>query len=86
MEHPIPRRSIYNIYNEMLKRVYAYGCMDIHMCVCVYTLTVPVSVPEADVSDWSHKRIYEKRFHVFLCLGFSLDFLCTGLGRTGQRT
>ena len=49
MEHPIPHR-IYNIYNEMLKRVYAYGCMDIHMCVCVYTLTVPVSVPEAGVS------------------------------------
>lgn len=36
------------------------------MCVCTYTLTVPVSVPEAGVSDWSHKRIYEKRSVCFL--------------------
>lgn len=65
MEHPILHRSTYNIHNEMLKCVYAHVCMDIHICVCMYTLTVPVSVPEAGVSDWSRKRIYEKRSMCF---------------------
>lgn len=62
--------------------VWTYICVYVY----VYTLTVAVSVPEAGVSDWSHKRIYEKRFHVFLCLGSSVGFLCTGSGGTGQRT